>query len=144
MFNKQEAQGPYRSPEYHTKIYNFGKKLYFLSKYLFSINKLTLQKMSFICFTHTHWILCLTPPWGQNLYPDDIFGRGLPALHHHVFSFSYIHVENLKFTILVEAFLFDITIHSVLILGTFCPALSQGLGGGGRTTMFTIFVPLHP
>jgi hypothetical protein len=31
-------------------------------------------------------------PWGQNCYPEDYkfynFGRGLLALHHHVFSFS--------------------------------------------------------
>jgi hypothetical protein len=43
---------------------------------------------------------CLAPPWGQNLYPEvneiHSFGRGLPALHHHAFSFSYIHVVSEK------------------------------------------------
>jgi hypothetical protein len=42
----------------------------------------------------------LAPPWGQNLYPKDNeihnFGRGLPALHHHALSFSYIHVVSEK------------------------------------------------
>jgi hypothetical protein len=41
---------------------------------------------------NTQYISCLAPPWGQNLYPEDNeinnFGRGLPALHYHAFSFS--------------------------------------------------------
>jgi hypothetical protein len=42
----------------------------------------------------------MAPPWGQNLYPEDneihSFGRGLPALNHHAFSFSYIPVVSEK------------------------------------------------
>jgi hypothetical protein len=57
---------------------------------------MTLLKMLSISFTHTHHIPCLTPPWGQNLYPKDYeihnFGRHIPALHHHAFRSSYIHV----------------------------------------------------
>jgi hypothetical protein len=47
---------------------------------------------------------CLAPPWWQNLYPEDNkihkFSRGLPALHHHAFSFSYIHVVSEKISFL--------------------------------------------
>jgi hypothetical protein len=74
----------------------------FLSKYLFSfyLVSVTLQKMSFSSFTHTNYLPCLAPPWGQNLYPVDNeihnFGRDLPALYHHAFSFSYIHVVSEK------------------------------------------------
>jgi hypothetical protein len=54
-------------------------------------------------------------PWGQNLYPEDNeihnFGRSLPALHHHAFSFSYIHVVSEK-NIFYQLVNFD----------TFCPA----------------------
>jgi hypothetical protein len=47
-----------------------------------------------------HYTSCLAPPWGQNLYPEDNevhnFSKGLPSLHHHAFSFSYIHVVSEK------------------------------------------------
>jgi hypothetical protein len=40
------------------------------------------------------------PTLGQNLYPKDDeihnFSKGLPSLHHHAFSFSYIHVVSEK------------------------------------------------
>jgi hypothetical protein len=69
--------------------------------------------MSFISFTHTHFIPCLAPPWEQNLYPEDNeihnFGRGFPALHLQAFSFSYIYVVSEKIFLIVN---FD----------TFCPA----------------------
>jgi hypothetical protein len=50
--------------------------------------KKTLKKCSNV---NKHCIPCLAPPWGQNVYPKDNeihnFGRGLPALHHHAFTF---------------------------------------------------------
>jgi hypothetical protein len=40
----------------------------------------------------THSISYLALPWRQNYYSEDYqfhnFGRGLPALHYHAFSFS--------------------------------------------------------
>jgi hypothetical protein len=49
----------------------------------------------------TDYIPCLAPPWGQYRYPEDNgihnFGRRLPALHRHAFSFSYIYVVSEKF-----------------------------------------------
>jgi hypothetical protein len=64
-----------------------------------------------------HYISCLAPPWGQNLYPKDNeihnFGRGLPALHHHAFSFSYIHVH-----VVSEKKIFQ----KLVNFDTFCPA----------------------
>jgi hypothetical protein len=57
----------------------------------------------------------LAPPRGQNLYPkgNEIhnFGRGFPALHHHAFSFSYIHVVSEK-----KMFL------KLINIDTLCPA----------------------
>jgi hypothetical protein len=42
----------------------------------------------------------MAPPWGQNHYPEDNeihnFGGGLPALHHHTFSFSYVRIFSEK------------------------------------------------
>jgi hypothetical protein len=54
----------------------------------------------------------LAPPWGLKLYPEDNkihnFGRNLPALHHHAFSFSYIHV------VLEKIFFFKLSILTLL------------------------------
>jgi hypothetical protein len=89
-------------------LYNSGKRLYFLSKYLLSfyLVSMTLLKMVFISFTHTHYIPCLTPPWGQNLYPKDNeihnFGRHIGQFWH--FSprpMGPMGIGNLKFTIYV-------------------------------------------
>jgi hypothetical protein len=59
---------------------------------------------------------CFAPLLGQNLYPSDNekqnFGRGLPALHHHAFSFS-------STCAVVEKKIFENWSH----LRSFCPAL---------------------
>ena len=63
----------------------------------------------------THYVPNLTPPWGQNPYPGDHqiynFGRGLPALHHHGFSFS-------QACAVVKKKIFE----NWSLLGSFCPA----------------------
>jgi hypothetical protein len=94
---------------------------------------MTLLKMLSISFTYTHYIPCLTPPWGQNLYPKDNemhnFGRHIPVLHHHAFRFFfffYIHVVS-------EDFFFKLS-----NLTLFAPP--QGVGN----LKFTIYAPLVP
>jgi hypothetical protein len=71
-------------------------------------------------------------PWGQTCYLEDYkfhnFGRGLLALHHHIFSFSSTYV-------VVEKKIFE----NWSILGSVCPAPKAP-----GTMKFTIFVPLHP
>jgi hypothetical protein len=56
------------------------------SIYLVSIH-VTLRKMTFISFSHTHYIPCLTLPWEQNINVEENeihnIGWGLPALQHH-------------------------------------------------------------
>jgi hypothetical protein len=63
----------------------------------------------------TDTMSCLAPPWGQSRYPEDYkfhnFGGGLPALHHHAFSFSFT-------CAVVEKKIFK----NWSILGSFCPA----------------------
>jgi hypothetical protein len=71
------------------------------------------------------------PPWVQNLYPEDIseihnFGRGIPALHHHGFSFSYIHVVS------EEIF---------LKIGLFSLFARHQQPQGTEVLQFTIYVP---
>ena len=70
--------------------------------------------MIFKCFTYKHYVPSLTPPWGQNPYPGDhqIYknGRGLPALHHHAFSFS-------QACVVVNKKIFE----NWSLLGSFCP-----------------------
>jgi hypothetical protein len=78
----------------------------------------------------------LALPWGQNLYPKDNeihnFGRGLPALHHHAFSFSYIHVVSEKKIFFLR-------------IGQFCHILPCPTEyRGARNLKFTIYVPLVP
>jgi hypothetical protein len=72
------------------KDYHFFLNIFFS----FSLVSITLQRMSSV------YIRSMAPPWGQNLYPKDHeihnLGRGLPALHHHAFSFSCIHVVSEK------------------------------------------------
>jgi hypothetical protein len=83
----------------------------------------------------------LAPPGGrgggQNLYPEDNeihnFGRDLPALHHHAFSFSYIHVVSEKNFFLNSS-----------ILTLFAPPQRPRGGGGARNLKFTIYAPLVP
>jgi hypothetical protein len=76
----------------------------------------------------------LALPWGQNVYPENNeihnFGRGLPALHQHAFSFSCIHVVSEK-KIFKNFINFD----------TFCP-IPKAPGAGNLN--FTIYVPLVP
>jgi hypothetical protein len=38
------------------------------------------------------------PSWGHNSEDNEIhnFGKGLPALHHHAFNFSYIDAVSKK------------------------------------------------
>jgi hypothetical protein len=66
------------------------------------------------------------PALGANLYPEGNkihnFDRGLPALHHHAVSFSYIHVVAEK-NIFKKMVNFD----------TFCLA-RKAPGGGGQET----------
>jgi hypothetical protein len=89
--------------------------------------------MLFQCFAHKHYISSLAPPWGQKRYPEDYefhnFGRGLPALHHHAFSFSSTSavVENIS--------------ENWSILGSFCHALNAL---DDKDHEIHIFVPLHP
>jgi hypothetical protein len=77
----------------------------------------------------------LTPPWGQNLYPKNNeihnFGRHIPALHHHAFSFSYKHVVSEK-----KIFL------KIGQFGHFLPR-PKGPRRVGNLK-FTIYVPLVP
>jgi hypothetical protein len=65
----------------------------------------------------------LAPPWGQNLCPGGHeihnFGRGLPALHHHAFSFSCT-------SVVVEKMIFE----NWSIFGSFCPAPKAPRGQG--------------
>jgi hypothetical protein len=78
-----------------------------------------------------HYISYLTPPGGQNRYPEDYkfhnSGRGLPALHHHAFSF--LHISGCR----VEDF------ENWSIVGSICPAPKAPWGAG--TMKFTILFP---
>jgi hypothetical protein len=76
----------------------------------------------------------LDPPWEQNLYPKDNeihnFGRHLPALHCHAFSFSYIHLVSEK-----------IFFKKLVILTLFAPPKRPQ---EARNLKFTIYAPLVP
>ena len=71
----------------------------------------------------------MAPPWGQSHYPEDYkfhnFGRGLPALHHHAFGFSFT-------CAVVEKKIFE----KWSILGSFCPALKAPGGQGPWNSQF--------
>jgi hypothetical protein len=85
-------------------------------------------------YSYILYIKC-GPAMGQNLYSKDNeihnFGRSLPAVHHHVFSFLYIRVVSEKeyFSKLVNFY-------------TFCPASNAPWRAG--VLKFTILVPLVP
>jgi hypothetical protein len=55
-----------------------------------------------------YYTSCLALPRGQNRYPKDNeihnFVRGRPALHHHAFSFSNIHVVSEKIFLKISQF----------------------------------------
>ena len=74
---------------------------------------------------------CFAPPWGQNLNPRDNekhnFGRGLPALHHHAFSFS-------STCAVVEKKIFG----NWSNLSSFCPALKAPGGQGSWNSQFLL------
>jgi hypothetical protein len=83
----------------------------------------------------TDTISCLAPPWGQNLYPKDNeihnFSKGLPSLHHHAFSFSYIHVVSEK--------------KIFFKIGQMWHFLPHPIGPRGAGNLkFTIYVPFVP
>jgi hypothetical protein len=71
------------------------------------------------------------PALGAKPLPRGYFGRGLPALHHHAFSFSCIHVVSEK----------KIFFKNWSILTCFAPHhRPQGTGN----PKFKIYVPLVP
>ena len=82
--------------------------------FIISLVHLT-SKIFFISKTLIHYVPSLAPPWGQNPYPGDHqiynFGRGLPALHHHAFSFS-------QACAVIKKKIFEYW----SLLGSFCPA----------------------